>query len=175
MVTLVIGGAASGKSEYAEQSLLKASEGPRVYIATLHANDAESEQRIQKHREARAGRSFRTIECYTGLDRVVLEDPSDVLLDCMGNLLANELYDPDGAGRNAVSAILRGVDHLIPQCRNLVLVTNEVGAGGTDYEGDTLTYLKYMGELNRALAARADRVAEVAAGLPLIYKGGDTV
>lgn len=175
MVTLVIGGAASGKSEYAEQSLLKASENPRVYIATLHPFDGESEERIRKHRAARAGRGFTTIECYTGLDRVHLEEPSDVLLDCMGNLLANELYDPDGAGSDAVAAILNGIDRLIPQCRNLVLVTNEVGAGGTDYEGDTLTYLQSMGELNQALAARADRVVEVLAGLPLVYKGGETV
>ena len=174
MVTLVIGGAASGKSEYAEQCLLAGSSGKRWYIATLHPLDEESEHRIRKHRAARAGRGFTTIECYTGLRRVTLPAPGDVLLDCMGNLLANELYEPDGAGASAVAAILDGIDQLIPQCRSLVIVTNEVGAGGTAYEGDTLTYLQFMGELNQGLAARADRVVEIAAGLPLVYKGGES-
>lgn len=171
MMTLVIGGAASGKSEFAEGLSLRFS-GPRVYIATMQPFGEEALARIQKHRDRRARIGFETLECYTGLAACdTLPENASVLLECLGNLVANERYSPDGGGEGAA---LAGVLHLADRCRDLVVVTNEVFSGGSNYEGDTLGYLRELAAANRALAARADRVVELTAGLPNWLKGGPT-
>lgn len=173
MFTLVIGGAASGKSELAEGMVLAAGALPRYYIATMQPFDDECRARIQKHRAMRAEKGFETVECYTHLERVRLPRRGIVLLECMSNLAANELYSPDGAGEQAKAAILAGVDGLLAQCEALVVVSNEVFSGGSRYAGDTLRYLRLLAEINRALAARADRVCEAVCGLPHWHKGAD--
>lgn len=166
MFTLVIGGSASGKSEYAEGLMLSQS-GQRIYIATLYPWDQECVARIEKHRRARADRGFETVECYTNLAGLELPTDSNVLLEGLGSLLSNELYTTEGGG---VEAVLRGVETL-ERCAHLTVVAEEVCAGGSDYAGDTLRYLEAMASLNRALARRADRVVEVVCGLPNILKG----
>ena len=79
------------------------------------------------------------------------------------------MHDPAGQGPEAA---LAGVLALAARCPHLTVVTNEVFSGGADYEGDTLSYLRALAGINRALAARADRVAEVVCGLPNWLKGG---
>lgn len=167
MLTLVIGGAASGKSEYAE-NLVTGLSGRKIYLATMRPSDGECLARIEKHRLKRSGRGFETVERYTDLSGVPMPEGANVLLECMGNLLANELYDPEGGGAEAV---LRGVDALAAKCRHLTVVTNEVFSGGAHYDEGTLLYLRELARVNRALAARADRVVEVVCGLPHVWKG----
>ncbi|MEG1943271.1 MAG: bifunctional adenosylcobinamide kinase/adenosylcobinamide-phosphate guanylyltransferase [Angelakisella sp.] len=167
MFTLIIGGAASGKSEYAE-TLVEHLEGRRVYLATMQPFDEECRERIAKHREMRRSKDFSTIECYTNLAEVCLPEDSNVLLECMSNLVANELYSPNGKG---TEAILCGVHILLARCRNLTIVTNEVFSGGEDYAGDTGEYLRQLALVNRTLAAEADNVMELVAGLANILKG----
>ena len=169
MFTLVIGGAASGKSEYAESLILRADILPRIYIATMEPLDGECRARIERHRALRAKKSFETVECYTALERLRLPGGA-VLLECMGNLVANELYNPGGFGADAEAAILRGVDSVLRQCRELVVVSNEVFSSGAGYKGDTLRYLKVLAAVNRTLAARADHVAEIVCGQAVYYK-----
>lgn len=166
MFTFIIGGSASGKSEYAEQHVLTLG-GPRIYIATLEPWDDECRKRILKHQNARARRGFQTIECYRGLDRLTVPEGSNILLDGLGNLVAGELYSPDGQG---TEAILAGVEHLLGRCGHLTIVADEVFSGGKDYEGDTLRYLREMGRLHCDLAARADRVVEILCGVPNVLK-----
>lgn len=166
MFTFIIGGSASGKSEYAEQHVL-ALQGQRVYIATLEPWDDECRARIRKHQNARAERGFMTLECYRGLDQLTVPLRSNVLLDGLGNLVAGELYGENGRG---TAAILTGVDHLLEQCSHLTIVADEVFSGGQDYEGDTLHYLREMGRLHCDLARRADRVVEVVCGIPNVLK-----
>lgn len=170
MFTLVIGGSASGKSEYAESLLLQSEYLPRYYIATMQPFDGECHARIARHRQMRAKKQFETIERYTGLAGLVLPERGDVLLECLGNLTANELYGPAGAGAHALEAIVGGVDALLPQCMNLVVVSNEVCADGGGYSEETEAYRRLLAGVNRALADRADRVCEVACGLPYYYK-----
>ena len=171
MVTLVIGGAASGKSEYAELLVQRAGNLPRYYIATMQPFDEESVRRIEKHRRMRAHKRFETIECYTNLSGVAIPQRGAVLLECMSNLTANELYSPDGAGDGALETIVSGVETLARQCETLIIVSNEVFSGGDRYEGDTDRYLRLLAEVNRQLAARADRVVEVVCGIPQYHKG----
>lgn len=171
MVSLVIGGAASGKSAFAENLLLQA-EGVRYYIATLRPFDLECRQRIEKHRAMRARKAFVTIERYTDLAGLVLPERGNVLLECMTNLAANEMYDPAGAGEKALAAILQGVERLRAQCGTLVIVSGDVFSAGAEYQGDTLAYLHLLAAVNRRLAAQADAVYELVCGLPVCHKGG---
>lgn len=172
MFTLVAGGSASGKSEYAEGLILTSRRMPRYYIATMEPFGEESRARIEKHQRMRAEKQFETVECYTGLASVRLPERGSVLLECLGNLAANELYSPAGAGPGALEAITGGVEALLEQCGDLVVVTNEVFSGGNRYAGDTDRYLRLLAAANRALARMADRVCEVACGMPQYYKGG---
>ena len=97
MLTLVVGGAASGKSEYAERLVLQTAL-PRYYLATMQVWDAECAARVEKHRRMRAEKQFETLECPLHLGVVRLPARGTALLEDLGNLTANELYDPAGAG-----------------------------------------------------------------------------
>lgn len=171
MLTLVVGGAASGKSAYAERLVLQTAL-PRYYLATMHVWDAECAARVEKHRRMRAEKQFETLECPLHLGVVRLPARGTALLEDLGNLTANELYDPAGAGEAAASAILDGLDKLAAQCEHLVVVSNEVFSGGANYAGDTDRYLKALAQVNNALAARADAVVRVVCGIPVYHKGG---
>ena len=170
MLTLVIGGAASGKSEYAESLVLKAPL-PRYYLATMQVWDAECAARVEKHRRMRAAKQFETVERPLHLENVCLPARGTVLLEDLGNLAANELYDPAGAGEQTAPALLRGLEHLTAQCENLIVVSNEVFSGGTDYAGETGLYLRTLAQVNNAFASRADAVVRVVCGIPVYYKG----
>ena len=172
MTVLVAGGAASGKSAYAEQLLCKLSgAAPRVYLATMQPRGEEAAARIEKHRSLRAGRGFQTVERCVDLRAAEIPTGSAVLLEDIGNLCANELFDPAGGGADAAEAVLRGVEALRGRCRALVIVTNEVCSGGANYAGDTLRYLSVLSYVNRKLAAGADAVCEVVCGIPAYCKG----
>ena len=171
MLTLVVGGAASGKSEYAERLVLQTAL-PRYYLATMQVWDAECAARVEKHRRMRAEKQFETLECPLHLGTVHLPARGTALLEDLGNLTANELYDPAGAGEAAASAILDGLGRLAAQCEHLVVVSNEVFSGGANYAGDTDRYLKALAQVNNALAARADAVVRVVCGIPVYHKGG---
>ena len=167
MFAVIIGGAASGKSAFAEQLAARLPE-PRIYLATMQAFDEESRARIERHRSMRAGKGFQTLEQTTALERAELPDGASVLLEDLSNLLANEMYAPGGGG--AVAA-LRGVNAVLERCEHLVLVTNEVFSGGADYAGSTADYLAELAWLNRVFAKRANVVAEIVCGLPNVLKG----
>jgi adenosylcobinamide kinase/adenosylcobinamide-phosphate guanylyltransferase len=119
----------------------------------------------------RAEKGFTTIERYTDLEGLTLPARGTVLLECLCNLCANEIFDPEGAGKDAVEAILRGIDRLARQCDHLIVVTNDVGADGGGYSELTMKYVDALGELNARLASRFDRVLELVCGIPLPLKG----
>ena len=171
MLTLVLGGAASGKSEYAESLVLK-NALPRTYLATMQVWDAECAARVEKHRKMRAQKQFATVECPLHLEQVQLPARGTALLEDLGNLTANELYSPGGAGEHTAQAALAGIEAVAAQCENLVIVSNEVFSGGADYAGDTDQYLFALAQVNNAVAARADNVCRVVCGIPVYYKGG---
>ena len=172
MLTLVIGGSASGKSGFAERLAITSSL-PRYYVATMRVWDKESEKRVARHRQMRREKQFETLECPLHLDALALPEWGTALLEDMGNLVANELYDPDGAGRDAAQTILRGVESLSRQCGHLIIVSNEVFRGGADYAGDTDAYLLALAQVNYALAAKAENVCRVVCGIPRFVKGGN--
>ena len=148
----------------------------RIYIATMQPMDNECLARIEKHRGMRAQKNFQTVECYTGLKQVRVPKDSVVLLECMSNLTANEIYAPEGVGEDRCSEeILAGVTALENQCRHLVIVSNEVFEGGTNYDPSTVRYLDILGKINREIAKMADAAAEITAGCWIWHKQGGKI
>ena len=172
MLSVIIGGAGSGKSAFAEDLVCRLP-GQRLYIATMTAKDSESLRRIERHRAARAGRGFQTLERGFNLAGAVeygdeIPKRANALLEDLSNLLANEMFHPEGGGPDAVR---RGLRALMVRCENLTLVTNEIFSDGGRYDEATERYLRNLALLNRELAGEADLVTEVVCGLPNVLKG----
>lgn len=171
MLILVTGGSGSGKSEFAESLVLKLQKKPYLYIATMYPFDEECHQRIARHRKMRAAKEFDTLECYTGLPGASAEGYGTVLLECMSNLTANEMYQEDGAGDRTVQEVLEGIHHIKSQCEHLIIVSNEIFSDGIEYDEETRRYQRFLGEINREIAGMADLVIEVVYSIPLVHKG----
>ncbi len=170
MMILITGGSGSGKSAYAEQKVLECGALNRIYIATMYPFDEESHKRIKRHRNMRAEKQFSTIECYTGLKTLTIPEHSCVLLECMSNLTANEMFQEAGAKEHTVEEILAGIQVLKEQAEHLIIVTNDIFSDGIEYDRETRTYQEYLGQINRYLAREADQVIEVVYGIPLHWK-----
>lgn len=171
MFRVVTGGSGSGKSAFAEQCVLDFGPARRIYIATMFPFDEECQKRIQRHRKMRSEKQFDTIECYTGLKQADIPEDSVVLLECMSNLTANEMYQENGAGEDTVAAIMDGIRWLLQRVRHLVVVTNEIFSDGITYDPDTCRYQSYLGQINSEMGKLADTVTEVVYGIPLTVKG----
>lgn len=179
MFLLVTGGSGSGKSEYAEGRVLEFGIEKRYYIATMMCFDKESQKRVERHRKMRAGKGFETVERYLNLKELKLPGGTQregitVLLECMSNLAANEIFAPGGSGEQAAREIKTGIDRLIGKCDNLVVVTNELFSDGISYDPKTQKYLQVLGEVNCYMAELADEVVEVVYGIPVAHKTGNS-
>ena len=171
MFLVITGGSGSGKSAYAEQCVLDFGPAERIYIATMFPFDEECDRRIRRHREMRRQKQFSTLECYTGLKTADIPEDSVVLLECMSNLTANEMYQEGGAGDQTVEEILAGIHYLLKRVRHLVVVTNEIFSDGIDYDPETMRYQSYLGQINSEMGRMADQVTEVVYGIPITVKG----
>jgi adenosylcobinamide kinase/adenosylcobinamide-phosphate guanylyltransferase len=168
-LTLVLGGARSGKSGYAER-LVEAAAAWGTYIATAEPLDAEMAARIAAHR-TRRGRFWHTVEAPMFLtDAIVAETRSErpVLVDCLTLWLSNLIMAE--ARLDEAFATLRAV--LRDATGPIVLVANEVGLGLVPETPLGRDFRDAAGWLNQDIAALADRVVFVAAGLPLVLKEG---
>lgn len=170
MTTLIIGGAASGKSEYAEQ-LACLLPGARYYIATMEPYDDECLRRIARHKAMRAEKGFETIEQYRDLAEIPIPENSAALLECLGTLTSNELFRPGGSFEAAFTAIERGLCVLKQKCRELVIVTNDVFSGGDIFADATGEYMGLLGKVNATAAQLCDNVVQVICGVPVLIKG----
>ena len=179
MFLMVTGGSGSGKSAYAEQRIVQMGGSRRFYVATMMCFDEESKKRVARHKKLRAGKGFTTIEHYEDLAALRLpgpqEQPANVLLECMSNLAANEMFsgraDAPETAETAFDRIRAGIDSLLKQCNNLVVVTNEIFSDGVTYDEQTEAYRQLLGRINRYMAGRADEVVEVVCAIPVQIKG----
>jgi adenosylcobinamide kinase / adenosylcobinamide-phosphate guanylyltransferase len=166
-VTLVLGGARSGKSRYAE-CLVESAAAGGIYCATAEAGDAEMARRIAAHR-ARRGSFWRTIEEPLALAPVIAAEAwpnRPLLIDCLTMWLSNLLLaerpiEGEAEALCAASRVAAGP---------VVLVANEVGMGLVPETSIGRRFRDAAGRLNQQIAALADRVVFVAAGLPLVLK-----
>ena len=165
-LTLVLGGARSGKSRHAE-NLVTALPPPWVYVATAEAGDAEMAERIATHR-ARRGANWRTVEAPHDLTTALAGAGSrvPVLVDCLTLWLSNRMLA--GADVEADTAHLEIA--LAGRHAPVVLVSNEVGLGIVPDNALARNFRDLQGRLNQRIAARAGRVVLMVAGLPLVVK-----
>ena len=165
-LTLVLGGARSGKSRFAEGLIAAMQRPPWTYVATAEALDAEMAERIGAHR-ARRGPQWRTIEAPRDLAAALRGCKTSVLVDCLTLWLSNLMLA--GADIEAATAGLE--DALDEVADPVVLVANEVGSGLVPEHALGRKFRDLQGVLNQRMAARADRVVLLVAGLPMILKG----
>lgn len=167
---LILGGARSGKSRYAEgliAALPPPWNPPWIYVATAEPGDGEMRARIAAHR-ARRGPSWQTVEAPQELaEAVILAQPAPVLVDCLTLWLSNlMLIDAD-----IEAETVRLERALEAATAPVILVSNEVGSGIVPEHPLGRSFRDLQGALNQRIAARADRVVLMVAGLPLAVKG----
>jgi len=168
--TLVLGGARSGKSRYAEgliTALPPPWNPPWVYVATAEPGDDEMRARIAVHR-ARRGSQWQTVEAPHDIAAAIaLAQSKPALIDCLTLWLSNLML----AGNDVDAEIARLERALAAAVAPVVLVANEVGSGIVPDNALGRTFRDLQGTLNQRIAARADRVVFMVAGLPLAVKG----
>ncbi len=191
MIHLVTGGSGSGKSSYAEEQIVKENrryDAPFFYVATMIPRGEETKEKIKRHQMQRLDLGFLTVEKYVDLEELKIPDNAGILLECISNLTANELYREDkqserggkeesdsgevssGAYDRAYRAVVNGALKLSRQTEHLVIVTNEVHSDVNGYSRETENYRKLLGKINCELAKKADQVTEVVYGIPMEIK-----
>lgn len=166
-LTLVLGGAASGKSAFAERLVLQANGDP-MYIATAQIFDDEMAQKVLQHREMR-GHGWTTIEEPLDLPKALSQVSAGqpVLIDCATLWLTNVIL-----GEHDIDAHSDAFMHAAESCAGpIVIVSNEVGQGIVPDNALARQFRNAQGKLNQRIASQSKLVVAVMAGLPLVLKG----
>lgn len=179
----------------------------KYYIATMKVYDAEGQKKIDRHRRLRQGKGFITIEQPTDIENTlktiknsqntnsnnsdfnlqaggtiidnlnVTDVHTAALLECMSNLVANEMFADDGNGDSKIvpaddvcEKIIEGIRTINDALDDLVIVTNNVFEDGIEYDDTTMEYIRAMGIVNQRIAAMADHVIEVVVGIPVVIR-----
>ena len=175
MVYTVIGGSGSGKSAYAEQLVCKiAGQKSLYYLATMQVYGEEGKARVARHRKAREGKGFLTIEQTKDVAEVLTEKTDGtLLLECMSNLVANEMFDGELQKSRAevVEKLCRDIEVLASKVENLVIVTNNVFEDGICYDAGTMEYIRALADINGWLLTRSDVMTEIVYTIPVALKG----
>lgn len=185
-ITLVTGGARSGKSTFAENSLRE--KKSVLYIATAVAYDEEMKERIRLHKIQRPD-SWDTLEAYDFLaEKLSLSETSyeGILLDCVTVMLTNLLFSSEDFDEERASEeFWQGfesetalkVKKMIRYARSItdqfILVTNEIGMGLVPETAFSRRFRDMAGRINQMIAKEADEVYFVVSGIPMMIKGGD--
>lgn len=169
MMTVVTGGSKCGKSSFAE-SMLDGFDNRKLYIATMRPYGEEALTAIERHRRLRSKKGFETIERYTDIGGVSLPEGCGILLECMGNLCANEMFRDDRI-TDPFLTITDGIRRLREYASKLIIVTNTVCCDGISYEYGTSEYIRVLSRINTILADMSDNVIECVYGIPVVLKG----
>ena len=196
MIVLVLGRPDSGKSKIAEDIVMRLAAGldpdaarsgasghagavspaassgmDKLYIATMIPFGEEGIRRIEKHRKMRAGKGFLTVEKYTEVDSLIGEitdlDRKCCLLECMSNLVGNEMHDPRNlslSDEEPEKLITEQVLALGKSCGHLVVVANRFLTEDADYDDETRRYVRIADRVNEIMKAGADKTCELAEG-----------
>ena len=168
MIIFIYGGSGSGKSAFAENICFKINEGKKYYIATMINSDEETNLKVIKHRNMRKNKNFITIECPFDLKNVILDTKSTVIIECLSNLTANEIFLRNN--KNACDDILLGIKNIAAQSENVVIVSNNIFEGGKKYSSETLNYMKILGDINYYIAKMSDESIHIISSIPVYYK-----
>jgi len=168
-VTLVLGGARSGKSSFAERMTVAHPRGC-VYLATAEVGDEEMAERVRRHR-ARREANWRMVEAPLDIAGALVaetEQGAAVLVDCLTLWLSNLMAGGRDPGQET-EALVRALGQVGGP---VVFVSNEVGQGIVPMNPDARAFRDYAGQLHQTIAAAADRVIFVIAGIATVLKDG---
>ncbi|MDE6004776.1 MAG: bifunctional adenosylcobinamide kinase/adenosylcobinamide-phosphate guanylyltransferase [Oscillospiraceae bacterium] len=172
MLILIIGGAGSGKSLFAEKLVTKLAKKNLYYFATMQICDEECQQRVLKHQQQRAEKNFITIETpFLEIKNLTnFPESSTGLLECLSNLLANMEFNMKYPNINDLPEfIIKKILNLYQNLENLVIVTNDIFS---DEIPDCMKYyLRNLGKINCNLANYAEIVLEINSGSVIVWKG----
>jgi len=179
--TLIIGGARSGKSNYAQELALKCPQ-PVLFVATAEADDEEMRQRIEEHKKVRPS-TWRTLEVTTHVGNQIRREIGEmqtVIVDCVTLLVNNifsryfnssmELGDAAPVEKEVIAEISKLVDCISQVDASFIIVTNEVGLGIVPAISMSRLYRDLLGRANQILAQHTDEVYLMVAGLPVKIK-----
>ena len=181
MIYLVIGTQNSGKSELAEKISMDTGDSRRYYLATMKIYDDEGHKRVEKHRQQREGKGFVTIEheydLTAVLDKIDSPKESTVLLECVSNLVGNELFenqiwkkkvlehlnapDLDDRENDFADSISRDIKNLSDHVNNLIIVTNEYKDAGSNFDDETRLYVELLDMVNDRVIKFSDKVYDL--------------
>lgn len=167
-VYFILGGARSGKSQHA-QLIAESLHSKRIYIATGQAFDTEMEERIRRHQQDRK-EGWTTIEAPLDIASAITQNANSqsvLLVDCLTLWLSNLMHDQ----RDVLTETKLLVSSFKTAATDIILVSNEVGLGLVPDTPLGRAFRDEQGRLNQAIAAAANRVEFMAAGLPLVLKG----
>lgn len=175
--TLIIGGARSGKSHFAQELALKTG-GAVLFVATAEAGDDEMKQRIEAHRKSRPS-AWQTLEATTRIGRQITRNTSGattVIIDCI-TLLMNNVFQQLGEEseaalleREAMAEIGELMACIDQSDASFIIVTNEAGLGIVPTDRVSRLYRDLLGRANQRLAQHADEVILMVAGIPVTIK-----
>ena len=198
MLTLIYGGSGSGKSAYAEQWLMdhRKSGGRNYYLATMQVYDKEGQKRVEKHRQMRLGKGFETAEYPKDVERILedydMQKQDSILLECMSNLVANEMFstsssiaylkrtkqyesdsmkEMENKNELIINKIIKAVTDIQCATSHLCIVGNDIFREGAMPTPEMEQYAYVLAEVQRQIAERADQVIEVVYGIPIVQKG----
>ncbi len=195
MIRFVYGGSGSGKSAFAEQLVVSCGAERKYYVATMKVYDDEGRGKVARHQKLRENKGFVTIEqptCIGSAARQIQQDaqfvqqnarPCEkssgkcaVLLECVMNLVANEMFTPDGivAESDVIALIKEGLNELFSIADDVVVVSGNVFCDGVEYDENTKSYMRALAAVNAFIARKADESFEVVAGIPLRIDSGES-
>lgn len=174
MITFVIGGSGSGKSEYAEGLVVNTPYSKRYYVATMYPFDEECKNKIRRHQKMREDKGFETRECFTSIPHLEVEHHSVVLLECLSNLVANEMFQPEGYHKDVAKQIIEDLNWLETQVEELIIVSNDIFHDGVRYDGEMEEYVSNLANIHTWIATAATKVIEVVYTIPIYHKGEES-
>lgn len=177
MICLIIGGAKSGKSMYAQNltKKLQNNSGNMFYVATMNPSGEEDLIRINNHIKDRIGYGFKTIEIQKDLENIFSEiDKNDTLLiDSLTSIVTNEMFDFETFKNSVHYKIINELKTLGNKALNIVMVSDYVSSDSISYDSYTESFRKELGIVNREIAEYCDVVIECVFNNIIIHKGKD--
>lgn len=181
MLIFISGGVRSGKSTLGEnmaEKLAAENGGRKIYLATAQVYDDEMRERVKRHQQNRSAKNYTTIEKSCGIAEIIgsLTPYDTVLLDCLGNLAANEMFGGCDKTRSCTveglaERIFVDIKKVNAAVGNLIIISNEVFSCGICYDKEVEAYTDLLGKLHVKIAAIADAAVECACGINIYHKG----
>lgn len=180
MIVLIIGGAKSSKSSYAEfysSNLSKKEKGSLYYLATMKPYDLEDLERIENHLKSREKYNFKTIEKHRDLNEIFLKfsKRDTILLDSLTSLVTNYMFVGKDFNKSVHKTILEELKVLGNSVLNLIIVSDYVFSDGIKYDYYTESFKRELGKINCGLVSFADVVIEASFGNLIFHKGKEVL